>query len=427
VTADNAGRRDVLASRKLRRRRERFALSRLLAVEAVNYHGAFVGPGAAVVAADASFPFARTAGEHAMRTARLLAVACVLALAAHAPARAQENSAEAKEAEKALAAKGLKRSGTNLLLTEEAELSKMLAAAPKLKKSVLDTDKVLAGFEKKAADNKKLITTYIQERRKLNAAISGGKLNFDQQTKAIAAYNELGDRIDLLIENGGMEKEIKAARAEQTKAREAYIDHVLAMQKLADKGQKKLADLAEDAAVRAAVERLSKATGKTFAVKESGSWQAAVRSLKRLEDSVLSDQIDLRDDGSSTLLVSVSLNGKYVKELYVDSGSSLISLPYKMARDVGLNPDSSTDEVTLVLADGRTVRGKRLTLSKVRVGKFELDNVACVVMPADLPDATPLLGMSFLSQFSFKIDADQKKLTMTRIEGASAAKTVAKP
>jgi aspartyl protease family protein len=335
--------------------------------------------------------------------------------------QAQENSEEAKAAEKILAAKGLKRSGANLLLTEETELSKALTAAPKLKKAVLDADKVVAGFEKKAADNKKLITTYTQERRKLNAAIGSMKLTIDQHNRAVTAYNELGDRINLLIENGGMEKELKAARADQNKARETYIDHVLSMQKLVEKGKQKLADLAEDSAAKAAVEQLSKATGKEYAIKESGGWQFAIRSLKKLEDAVLSEQIDLRDDGSSTLLVSVSLNGK-LKELCVDSGSSLISLPYKMARDVGLNPDSSDDEVTLVLADGRQVKAKRLLIPKVRVGKFELENVACAVMPATLPDAAPLLGMSFLGQFSFKIDTESKKLTMTKIDGGTTAK-----
>src|SRR5207302_11505268 len=111
--------------------------------------------------------------------------------------------------------------------------------------------------------------------------------------------------------------------------------------------------------------------------------------------------IDLRDDGSKTLLVSVSFNGKFVKELYVDSGASTISLPDKMARDVGLNPDSVTEEVTMVLADGRRVRAKRLTIPRVCVGNFELKNVECVVLPASLPEAPPLLGMSFLGQFSF--------------------------
>jgi aspartyl protease family protein len=361
-----------------------------------------------------------------MRMVQVLAVAWLLTLSLQATAPSQDDSEEAKAAEKVLIAKGLKRSGANLLLTEEAELSKMLAAAPKLKKAVLDADKPVAALEKRAADNKKLITTYTQERRRLNAAIGSGKLNFDQERKAVAAYNELADRINLLIENGGMEKEIKAARGEQAKAREAYVDHLLSMQKLAEKGKQKLADLAEDAEAKAAVERLSKATGKPLAIKESGTWLAAIRSLKRLEDAVLSDEIPLRGDGSNTLLVSVSFNGKYVKELFVDSGASLISLPHKMARDVGLNPESSDDEVTLVLADGSQVRGKRLTIPKVRVGKFELDNVPCVVMPANLPEAAPLLGMSFLGEFTFKIDADQKKLTMTKIDGASPAKTATK-
>ncbi len=357
-----------------------------------------------------------------MRMAKIVIVAGLLKLSLHAGALAQENAEEAKAAEKSLAAKGLRRSGPNLVLAEETELAKLLAGVPKLKKAVLDADKVLAGWDKKAADNKKLITTYTQERRRLNAALASGKLTVDQHNKAVSAYNELGDRISLLIENGGMEKEIKTARGEQTKVREAYIDHVLAMEKLAEKGKQKLADLAEDPQAKAAVERLNQATGKTFAIKESGGWLTALRSLKRLQDAVLSDEIALREEGSNILLASVSLNGKYVKELCVDSGSSLISLPYKMARDVGLNPDSSDDEVVLSLADGSRVRGKRLTIPKVRVGKFELDNVECVVLPANLTEAPALLGMSFLGQFSFKIDAEQKKLTMTKIDGAGSAK-----
>jgi aspartyl protease family protein len=361
-----------------------------------------------------------------MHMAKLLSVAGLLTVWLASDLWAQENAAEIKAAEKSLAAKGLRRSGTSLVVAEESELSKMLTAAPKLKRAVLEADKVLAGWEKKAADNKKLITVYTQERRRLNAAIGSGKLSVDQHNKAVTAYNELGERISLLIENGGMEKEIKAARAEQTKARDAYIDHVLAMEKLAEKGKQKLADLAEDPEAKAAVERLNAATGKSFVIKESGGLLASLRSLKRLQDAVLSDEIALRDDGSGTLLASVSLNGKYVKELCVDSGSSLISLPDKMARDVGLDPDSSEEEVTLVLADGRRVRGKRLTIPKVRLGKFELDDVECVVMPANLPEAAPLLGMSFLSQFSFKIDAEQKKLTMTKIDGGGGAKK-AKP
>jgi predicted aspartyl protease len=79
------------------------------------------------------------------------------------------------------------------------------------------------------------------------------------------------------------------------------------------------------------------------------------------------------------------------------------------------------------LADGRQVRAKRLAIPKVRVGKFEVDNVDCVVMPSSLPDAAPLLGMSFLGQFSFKIDTENKKLTMTKIDGAPKSKTAAKP
>lgn len=330
--------------------------------------------------------------------------------------RAQEADDEAKSAEKVLAAKGLKKFGASLVALEETELNKTFRVIPKLKRSVRDAEKALAAVGKKAAANKKLITVYTQKRRQINAALAKGGLTFNQQNQAITLYNELGDRIRLLIENGGMEKQLKAARGERNKAREAYIGHVLNMRKLAEKIRKTYADATADEEAKVAVAKLNQATGKNFALKESTRFLANLRSLKRLEDSVLSERIDLRTDGSDTYYVSVVLNGKYTKELCLDSGSSLISLPYKMAREVGLNPDSSNEEIILVLADGRRVTAKLMKLSKVRVGKFELEDVECAVMPATLTEAAPILGMSFLRNFSFKIDSGENKLTMTKVE-----------
>jgi hypothetical protein len=147
----------------------------------------------------------------------LAAVAVVMGLAFSS--FAQENAEDIKAADKALEAKGVKRVGSQLSLPEEGELGKMLRAVTKLKKAVADAERPVAALEKKAADNKKLITAYTQKRREINAALAKGGLGLDQTNKLIAAYNELGDRISLLIENGGMEKELKVARGEHYKAR----------------------------------------------------------------------------------------------------------------------------------------------------------------------------------------------------------------
>ena len=170
--------------------------------------------------------------------------------------RAQEADDEAKSAEKVLAAKGLKKFGASLVALEETELNKTFRVIPKLKRSVRDAEKALAAVGKKAAANKKLITVYTQKRRQINAALAKGGLTFNQQNQAITLYNELGDRIRLLIENGGMEKQLKAARGERNKAREAYIGHVLNMRKLAEKIRKTYADATADEEAKVAVRNI---------------------------------------------------------------------------------------------------------------------------------------------------------------------------
>ena len=68
------------------------------------------------------------------------------------------------------------------------------------------------------------------------------------------------------------------------------------------------------------------------------------------------------------------------------------------------------------MADGRTVKAKQVYASSVRLGKFTVEHVECAVMPADFPNAEPLLGLSFLKNFTFKIDNAGGKLVMSKIE-----------
>jgi hypothetical protein len=68
------------------------------------------------------------------------------------------------------------------------------------------------------------------------------------------------------------------------------------------------------------------------------------------------------------------------------------------------------------LADGSIVEAKQVFAPSVRVGKFTIEHVECAVMPADLPKAESLLGLSFLKHFTFKIDSDKGKLVMCKID-----------
>ena len=109
-------------------------------------------------------------------------------------------------------------------------------------------------------------------------------------------------------------------------------------------------------------------------------------------------------------------NGKYAEEMAIDTGASIIALPAKMARDAGLTPTADAPKVQLQMADGHTVEGRMIYAEKVRVGKFTAEHVECSVLPPEFSDAAPLLGLSFWRNFTFKIDNEKAKLTMSKVD-----------
>jgi hypothetical protein len=57
-----------------------------------------------------------------------------------------------------------------------------------------------------------------------------------------------------------------------------------------------------------------------------------------------------------------------------------------------------------------------IKLDSVRVGKFTVQDVECCVLGPDARDAPPLLGMSFLGQFKFEVDANQAELKLLKVD-----------
>jgi len=136
--------------------------------------------------------------------------------------------------------------------------------------------------------------------------------------------------------------------------------------------------------------------------------------LEKMQGEVLSEDIDINND-EGVPMVEVILNGKYTRTMVVDSGAAVICLPSDMANELGMKPTDQNPTVKMQLADGKVVEGKMMQLHAVQVGKFKVENVDCAVLPADLVAAQPLLGGSFLSNFSYKVDSQNKKLHLIRV------------
>ena len=130
------------------------------------------------------------------------------------------------------------------------------------------------------------------------------------------------------------------------------------------------------------------------------------RRLERLEQEIFSESIRL-DVERGTLYVDVVVGTKST-QMVVDSGATLVSLPPETANQLGISIPSDAPTIRMVLADGRTIAARAVTIPKLRVGQFEAENVDAAVLDTSAVMAEPLLGMSFLGNFKFEVDAGEK-------------------
>ena len=121
-------------------------------------------------------------------------------------------------------------------------------------------------------------------------------------------------------------------------------------------------------------------------------------------------------------VVEALLNGEQF-QMEVDTGASTISLPGEVAEKLNLKPTDQDQTVQMILANGATIEGKLMSLKSVRVGRFTIEDVPCVVLQKGMPKAATLLGGSFLNHFIVKMDNAANELHLTELKDANQPKT----
>lgn len=102
-----------------------------------------------------------------------------------------------------------------------------------------------------------------------------------------------------------------------------------------------------------------------------------------------------------------AINGRAV-QLMVDTGATLVALSQIDADRIGLDYRSGA-RAQMQTANG-SVQAHLVTLSSLRVGSVEVNNVNAVVIPAAMPMV--LLGNSFLNRFQMRRDNDVMRLEL---------------
>lgn len=352
-----------------------------------------------------------------------LTVAFALCIALVGSLAAQEGvGLTPAEAKATLEAAGFKVSAQGVVLPEEIEFTKAMKDLGVVRKNLYTAEKELAAAEQELEQIKQTITVLKAKLVEMNAALAGGGLNISNHNKLVGALNATNGQVDLLIEQQSKSTDkIKAARGKANEVREAFVEQLLKLRASADRVSQHWEKAAADPKQQAAIEKVNEVLNKKLALKPTVAFGTAERQLQSLEEKVLSETIKLTEDGG-THLVSVVINGKHTKEMCVDSGASAISLPFAMAKEMGLEPNSTDTEIVVSLADGSRVPGYLKTIESVRVGKFTVENVECIVLHPRAVEAPALLGMSFLGNFKFEIDANRSELKMVKIDTEAPGK-----
>lgn len=319
------------------------------------------------------------------------------------------------EAKAALENAGLKVSTGGLSLPDEVDLGKSVRESAKQKKAMMAADREvyaaqreLNNFRDQINELKLQVTNLSAELANVTDAVSNNKI--------VGALRATEGQIDQLVQQSSQSTDrLKEARKKANEIREAYVQDVLSMRAKADEINQTWAKLAADSEVKESLDKVNSALGTKFALKPSSTFAANIKQLKTMEDAVSSEAIKLENERNS-LWVNVMVNGKHSKRMIVDSGANCISLPDKMIKDMGIEIGTSGVPVRVSLADGREVPATLIKLASVRVGKFTVEDVECCVLGREAPDAPPLLGMSFLGQFKFEVDAQQAELKLVKVD-----------
>ena len=325
------------------------------------------------------------------------------------------------KAKEALRRKGVWVTGNGLRLANEAKLSKGLRASTKNLRTLQTAIGNLTQAEQRLVENRRAIRQRVQLYAQLNdqlAKLPAGKAATGERVKAMINANV--SKLKLLQETRkDLEQHRDALQAAASDAREAYIQYVLELRGTARELETEYNQLFTDPEVKTAIQRLNADATKKIKLTTSRSLKTSLGRLKELEKNVLTDSIPLHRDRGGTLTASVVVNGKKATRMVVDSGASLISMPQKIADALKIRPKKNDPAVKLKLADGGEVAGTLVRLQTVRVGQFTVNDVECVILGVEAANAEPLLGMSFLGNFKFELNAQKSQLTLTEVKAGA--------
>lgn len=145
---------------------------------------------------------------------------------------------------------------------------------------------------------------------------------------------------------------------------------------------------------------------------EEHFYESLKTEIRRLKNDFKHTEVGYVKRGDQ-VIVEVLLNNRVKASLMLDTGASCIIVSGDIADRLGIKEGTGTGKGTFVVADGRKITATTFVLQSVRVGGSRANDISAAISGASQgPGVDGLLGMSFLSNFIFRIDTKGNKLIL---------------
>ncbi len=321
------------------------------------------------------------------------------------------------QADKYLSDVGLRRSGKSILFAGQAVQMRSLQA---ISKQMVDIKKAQKELDAVAVNKKTIDASFRELNRNLrdiNVQLANPTIAFNQRQTLIATNNALISQLkELEAQKDDAQKLVDQARSKLQDLESKFVGEVINARETLEKSKEELAQSVNEKNVKTALTVLAKEFGAPESIDVVSLFKSIENRIKDLESSFVSEPIPLIADGGNTRKIAVVVNGKPPIEMVLDSGASIILLPKAAAIQLGINIAPDAQEITLQVADGRSIPGRLVLLQSVRVSQFEVKDVEAAVLDIEQDDNEPLLGMSFLGNFQFQVKAADNELWLSQVK-----------
>jgi clan AA aspartic protease (TIGR02281 family) len=320
---------------------------------------------------------------------------------------------------------GLVRSGNLYVLPDDGAVVSGVAALRKTKMQADQEGRTRRGIDLQLAAKRKAVEDDSKEWHTLETKLS--------LVTDVGVHNRIVVRMNRLVADAKDSAQAQKDLEEQagkvsTKAKTQFVDDVAALNTKADAVTERYKALGNDPAVKAALAAANTGALTKITLGPTAEFSTADADLKKWQSAVESEAIPLTEN-HGIHMVDALLNGEHFV-LGFDTGASAVTLTGEVAEKLNIIPGEQDPTIQMQLADGNIIEGKQMTLKTVRVGRFTIPDVTCVVLQKGLNGAPLILGGSFLNHFIVRLDPAANELHLTQIKEETPmklARPVAKP